>query len=311
MEFGLKSGPNDHNFKRLGWSDPASAKHILIKEVGMRSSWQSNTAAITVIYCLLACAATADDTSRSRELVEELGLKFLNVEAGLFNVVRVSDLQVEIGGEISAASNVIYLMLNRDQPINYIQWLYSDDYQVLIEGGPADYYLFYQDGSTEKITMGRDLAAGDRMIVPAPGGTAKAIVLHDEAEYVLMGSVLSPAWSPHRARIGGDQAFVDKYRGSSDWANEDFIKKLIGPNLGHYVGGETDELALTIMPDGQIIWLEMQLTDVQLRYQLERFEAQQSDNPVTLRIEAGAPESVVNFVMGAAANVGLEVVVTN
>jgi len=277
----------------------------------MRSSWPLNATAIALIYWFLACSAAADDASRSRELVEELDLKFLNVEAGLFNVVRVSDLQIEIGGENSAASNVIYLMLNRDQPINYIQWLYSDDYQILIEGGPADYYLFYQDGSTEKITMGRDLAAGDRMIVPAPGGTAKAIVLRDEADYVLMGSVLSPAWSPHWARIGGDQVFVDKYRGSSDWADEDFIKKLIGPNFGHYVGGETDELALTIMPDGQTIWLEMQLTDVQLRHQLERFEAQQPGNPVTLQVAAGAPESVVKFVMDAAAKIGLEVTVTN
>ena len=277
----------------------------------MRSSWPLSATAMALIYCFLACSAEADDASRSRELIEQLDLKFLNVEAGLFNVVRVSDLQVEIGGENSAASNVIYLMLNRDQPANYVQWLYSDDYQVLIEGGPADYYLFYQDGSTEKITMGRDLAAGDQMIVPAPGGTAKAIVLHDEAEYVLLGSILSPAWSPHRARIGGDQAFVDKFRGSSDWADEDFIKKLIGPNFGYYVGGETDELALTVMPDGQIIWLEMQLTEVQLKHQLERFEAQQTDNPVTLQVEPGAPETVVKFVMDAAADMGLEVAVSN
>jgi len=277
----------------------------------MRSSWPLSATAMALIYCFLACSAAADDASRSRELIEQLDLKFLNVEAGLFNVVRVSDLQVEIGGENSAASNVIYLMLNRDQPANYVQWLYSDDYQVLIEGGPADYYLFYQDGSTEKITMGRDLAAGDQMIVPAPGGTAKAIVLHDEAEYVLLGSILSPAWSPHRARIGGDQAFVDKFRGSSDWADEDFIKKLIGPNFGYYVGGETDELALTVMPDGQIIWLEMQLTEVQLKHQLERFEAQQADNPVTLQVEPGAPETVVKFVMDAAADMGLEVAVSN
>ena len=277
----------------------------------MRSSWPLSATAMALIYCFLACSAAADGASRSRELIEQLDLKFLNVEAGLFNVVRVSDLQVEIGGENSAASNVIYLMLNRDQPANYVQWLYSDDYQVLIEGGPADYYLFYQDGSTEKITMGRDLAAGDRMIVPAPGGTAKAIVLHDDAEYVLLGSILSPAWSPHRARIGGDQAFVDKFRGSSDWADEDFIKKLIGPNFGYYVGGETDELALTVMPDGQIIWLEMQLTEVQLKHQLERFEAQQADNPVTLQVEPGAPETVVKFVTDAAADMGLEVAVSN
>lgn len=247
--------------------------------------------------------------TRSQELVDELNLKFLNVEAGLFDVVRVSDLQVAIGGETSAASNVIYLMLNKDQPVNYVQWLFSDDYQILIEGGPADYYLFYADGASEKITMGRDLSAGHKLIVPAPGGTAKAIVLHDDAEYILMGSVLSPAWSPHRARIGGDQSFVDKYRGSSDWASEEFIKSLIGPNFGHYVGGETDELALTIMPDGQIIWLEMQLTDVQLKHQLERFKEQQPGKPVKLQIETGAPENVVQLVTEVSANMELDVVI--
>ena len=282
---------------------------LSIREFRMHSSLRSNTTAITFIFCFLTNSSLADDSTRSQELVEKLNLKFLNVEAGLFDVVRVSDIQVIAGDEHSPASNAIYLMLNQDQPINYVQWLYSDDYQVLIEGGPADYYLFYQDGTTEKITMGRDVAAGQRMIVPAPGGTAKAIILHDSAEYILMGSVLSPAWSPHRVRIGGDQAFVDKYRGSSDWASENFIKKLIGPNFGHYVGGETDELALTIMPDGQIIWLEMQLTDVQLKDQLERFKKQQTENPVTLQIEAGAPEAVVESVMDAAANLGMKIAV--
>lgn len=272
----------------------------------MHSSLRAKITAFTFISCLLTNSSLAAESTRSQELVKQLNLKFLNVEAGLFDVVRVSDLQVNAGDEQSPASNAIYLMLNQDQPINYVQWLYSDDYQVLIEGGPADYYLFYQDGTTEKITMGRDVAAGQRMIVPAPGGTAKAIILHDSAEYILMGSVLSPAWSPHRVRIGGDQVFVDKYRGSSNWASDDFIKRLIGPNFGHYVGGETDELALTIMPDGQIIWLKMQLTDEQVKDQLERFKKTQSENPVTILIEAGAPEAVVESVMDAATNMGMK-----
>ena len=271
--------------------------------------WRTLSATFVFTGCICSGALAQDDADRSQELVDALNLKFLNVEAGLFDVVRVSELEVEIDGEKSAASNVIYLMLNQDQPINYVQWLFSDDYQVLIEGGPADYYLFYADGTTEKITMGRDVAAGRRMIVPAPGGTAKAIVLHDETEYILMGSILSPAWSPHRVRIGGDQAFVDKYRNTSDWASEEFIKTLIGPNFGHYVGGETDELELTIMPDGQIIWLEMQLTNVQLDNQLQRFKEQQTGNPVSLTIEAGAPQTVIDFVIAAIDSTGLEVAV--
>lgn len=272
-----------------------------------QQTWRTLSATFVFACCLFTTGLAQNEAERSQELVDELNLKFLNVEAGLFDVVRVSELEVEIDGEKSPASNVIYLMLNQDQPINYVQWLFSDDYQVLIEGGPADYYLFYADGTSQMITMGRDLAAGQKMIVPAPGGTAKAIVLHDDAEYILMGSILSPAWSPHRARIGGDQAFVDKYRNTSDWASEDFIKTLIGPNFGHYVGGVTDELELTVMPDGQIIWLEMQLTDVQLDNQLRRFNEKHSNKPVILRIEAGAPGEVVESVMDLASRLGLNV----
>lgn len=272
-----------------------------------QQTWRTLSATFVFACCLFTDTAAQEGARRSKELVDELNLKFLNVEAGLFDVVRVSELEVEIDGEKSAASNVIYLMLNQDQPINYMQWLFSDDYQVLIEGGPADYYLFYADGTTEKITMGRDISVGQNMIVPAPGGTAKAIVLHDDAEYILMGSILSPAWSPHRARIGGDQAFVDKYRNTSDWASEDFLRTLIGPNFGHYVGGATDELELTVMPDGQIIWLEMQLTDVQLKNQLQRFKEQQQSTTVSLRIESGAPEEIVESVIDAASGAGLDV----
>ncbi|MDX1405169.1 MAG: cupin domain-containing protein [Woeseiaceae bacterium] len=272
-----------------------------------QQTWRTLSA--TFVCAALVSSNGFAQAERSKQLVDELNLKFLNVEAGLFDVVRVSELEVEIDGEKSAASNVIYLMLNRDQPINYVQWLFSDDYQVLIEGGPADYYLFYADGSTEKITMGRDIAAGQKMIVPAPGGTAKAIVLHDEAEYILMGSILSPAWSPHRVRIGGDQAFVDRYRNTSDWASDDFIKTLIGPNFGHYTGGETDELELTIMPDGQVIWLQMQLTQKQLDNQLRRFSEQQPGKPVSLEIEHGAPQGVVDSVTSAIEKFGLDLAI--
>jgi len=262
---------------------------------------------VVVLWCL-PLVSMADDPERSAELVDRLGLRFLNVEAGLFDVLRVSDIEVESGGETSPASNAIYLMLNRDQPVNYVQWLYSDDYQVLIEGGPADYYLFYADGSSERITMGRDLEAGQQMLVAAPGGTAKAIVLHDDAEYLLVGSVLSPAWSPHRARIGGDEAFVERYEGSSDWATGDRIRALVGPNFGHYVGGQTDTLEFTVQADGQVIWLGMQLTDSQVEDQFRRFASQQPGKAASVTVVAGAPQSAVARIraLGTTAGVAVE-----
>jgi hypothetical protein len=64
------------------------------------------------------------------------------------------------------------------------------------------------------------------------------------------------------------------------------------------------------MPDGQIIWLEMQLTELQLRHQLDRFRKQQSGRPVMLEVERGSPDSVVELVTDAAADMDLEVIVT-
>jgi len=79
----------------------------------------------------------------------------------------------------------------------------SDDVQRLIEGGPVDYHLFAKDGSCKKITMGYDVSLGRLPLVVAPAGSAKALILHDNASYLLSGPVvhrlgrrLRPAMAP-------------------------------------------------------------------------------------------------------------------
>ncbi len=230
------------------------------------------------------CASEPSGLKRAGELVETLGLKHLNLESGLFNVLSVSDIEVKTGDGMSPASNVIYLMLTKEVSQNFLQWLYSDDYHVLIEGGPADYYLFYEDGRAEKITMGRDLQAGQQLIVPSPGGTAKAIVLHDSTDFLLAGSIVTPAWSPQRVRIGADEVFIEKYAGMADWATPEFIKFLIGPNFGKPEGASGEVFKISIDPLGQIIWQGMQLTEKQLRVELKKFA--ENDNAQPLKIEA-------------------------
>jgi len=210
--------------------------------------------------------------------------------------VYVSALDVTAADGVSPASNVIYLMLSQSHPQNHVQWLFSDDHQILIEGGPADYYLFYPDGSAAKMTMGRDVSRGQTLIVPSPAGTAKAIVLHDDADFVLVGSVLSPAWSPQRARIGGDQAFVDRYAGAADWATPEFIKQLIGPNFGHYVGGHTQDFSVTLDELGQIIWQQMHLTEQQFVDQLRKTRIEQPGASISVAAVPDAPTPFISRV---------------
>ncbi len=250
--------------------------------------------------------ASIEESARAAELIEQLGLKHLNVESGLFSVLRVSDVEVEAGDGASPASNAIYLMLSRNHPRNYVQWLFSDDYQVLIEGGPADYYLFHEDGRAERITMGRDLSAGQQMIVAGPGGTAKAIVLRDDADFLLVGSILSPAWSPQRARIGGGEAFFAKYSGAAPWATPEFLRELIGPNFGLSVGATGETLRITLNETGEIIWQEMQLTEKQLRIEMRRFAESYPARPLEVTVLRKTPVSLLQRVEVLAAEVGIE-----
>lgn len=204
--------------------------------------------------------------SRINELVSTLGLTEMNLESGLFQVVNVSEIEM---GE-QAANNVIYFMLTRAMPQSYLHHMESDDVQILIEGGPVDYYLFAKDGSCEKVTMGHDVSAGQQPIVIAPGGSAKALILHENTSHLLIGSVVSPAWSPSTTRYGAGPEFLDTYENKAPWASREFLKNLVGPNFDSVEGGEEAAPIFRLDADGQIIYQGMQLTEEQLFHEAKR-----------------------------------------
>jgi predicted cupin superfamily sugar epimerase len=242
---------------------------------------------------------------RAQELITELDLQPLNMEAGLFGVVYVSAHEVVADDGPSRASNCIYYLLTRESPQNNLHWVWSDDYQILIEGGPADFFLFYADGRAEQITMGRDIANGQRLIVPCPGATYKAILLHDTADYLLTGSVVTPAWNPQRARIGGDEAFLDRYAGAAPWATPAFLRHLIGPNFGLMEGADGMPPDLTIDAAGQVLWKNMQLTAEQLHIEIQTFAANYAGKALVAKCVAAAPVRAITLVEQAARRAGL------
>lgn len=167
---------------------------------------------------------------RAREIVTALKLAPLPGESGYFGVIGRSAQSVVSENRTLAAQSRIYYLLTRDRPVNYLHWLASDDTHILLEGGPVDYFIFHPDGHVEKLTLGRDLAAGQQLVIAIPGGCWKALKLHDGASYALMANVLSPEWTADRVKIGADSAFVARYRGAASWATADFLRELIGPN---------------------------------------------------------------------------------
>lgn len=177
----------------------------------------------------LRAAPPAPTDDRARALMSTLKLEYLPGESGYFGLLGRSALSVEQDGRKLAAQSRIYYLLTAEAPINYLHWLASDDTHMLLEGGPVDYYIFHPDGSVAKLTLGRDLAAGQQLVAAIPGGCWKALRLHPGAGYVLLANVLSPEWTPDRVKIGAGQDFLKRFTGAAPWATADFLRGLDVP----------------------------------------------------------------------------------
>jgi predicted cupin superfamily sugar epimerase len=186
----------------------------------------------TVLLILLAGPLFAEQPSdaRSRELIALLGLAPLPGESGYFALIGRSAQSIVSADRTLAAQSQIYYLLTRDRPVNFLHWLASDDTHVLLEGGPVDYFIFHPDGRAEKLTLGRDLAAGQRLVIAIPGGCWKALRLAPGVSYALMANVLSPEWTMDRVKVGAGAEFVTRYRHAAPWTTASFLRELIGPN---------------------------------------------------------------------------------
>ena len=150
----------------------------------------------------LRAAPQAGSDARARELIQTLHLTVLPKESGYLGIIGRSAQMVTVDGRALAVQSQNYYMLTRDRPINYLHWLVPDDTHILIEGGPVDYFIFHPDGRAEKITLGLDLAAGQRPVVAVPGGCWKALRLRDGASL----------------RVDGQYAFAGVHsRPREDW----------------------------------------------------------------------------------------------
>jgi predicted cupin superfamily sugar epimerase len=187
-------------------------------------------AIVGVVALRAAPQARAGSGARARELVQELHLTVLPKESGYLGIIGRSAQTVTVDGRALAVQSQNYYMLTRERPINYLHRLVPDDTHILIEGGPVDYFIFHPDGGAEKVTLGLDLAAGQRPVVAVPGGCWKALRLRPGASYALMANTLSPEFTPDRVKIGEGPAWVRRFANSAPWATPQALREFIGPN---------------------------------------------------------------------------------
>jgi len=187
-------------------------------------------AAALAAAAMLHAAPQVGSDARARELIRMLKLEVLPKESGYLGIIGKSAQVVSVDGRDLAVQSQNYYMLTRNLPVNYLHWLAPDDTHILIEGGPVDYFIFHPDGRAEKISLGMNLAAGERPVVAVPGGCWKALELRDGASYALMANTLSPEFTPDRVKIGAGGDWVKRFAGSAPWATPEKLRELIGPN---------------------------------------------------------------------------------
>jgi len=179
---------------------------------------------------VLAASHQNEPDPRVQELMRSLDLKPLPKESGYLGLIGQSVQTIPNGKRSLSIQSQVYYMLTRSKPINYLHWLAPDDTHILIEGGPVDYFIFCPERRAWKVTLGPDVAHGERGLVAIPGGCWKALKLHPNAKYALMANVLTPEFTSDRVRIGAGPHWIQRFAGSAPWATRDFLRELIGPN---------------------------------------------------------------------------------
>jgi hypothetical protein len=184
----------------------------------------------TMAIALVTAAHSSPSDAHARELIRALKLEVLPRESGYLGIIGRSAQTISINDRALAVQSQNYYMLTRDRPINYLHWLEPDDTHILIEGGPVDYFIFHPDGRAQKVTLGMNLAAGERPVVVVPGGCWKALRLHNGVSYALIANTLSPEFTPDRVRIGAGADWIKRFANSAPWATPETLREFIGPN---------------------------------------------------------------------------------
>ena len=87
----------------------------------------------------------------------------------------------------------IYYLLTPDT-VSALHKLESDEVFHFYLGDPVTLLQLHPDGESEVMTLGQDIAAGQRLQVVVPRGTWQGSLLNEGGEYALLGCTVAPGF---------------------------------------------------------------------------------------------------------------------
>jgi len=146
----------------------------------------------------MAGAVHADDIRRL------LGLEPLPVEGGWY-----------VETHRSRWSTAIYYLLT-PETFSAMHRLASDEIYHFYLGDPVTMLLLGKDGSAEAVTLGTDLAGGQRPQVIVPVGTWQGSRLAAGGRFALLGTTMAPGFEAQELEMGERGALSAAFPGHRD-----------------------------------------------------------------------------------------------
>jgi predicted cupin superfamily sugar epimerase len=152
----------------------------------------------------------------AKEIIKLLNLKPLAAEGGLYaetyksdEVIATDALPPRYASERGLGSAIYYLLT--PETFSAMHRLKSDEIFHFYLGDPVTMLQLHSDGTSEVITLGHDIAKGERLQVVVPHGAWQGTFLNDGGEFALMGTTMSPGYEDDDFELGIREELVRLY----------------------------------------------------------------------------------------------------
>jgi predicted cupin superfamily sugar epimerase len=158
------------------------------------------------VYAEATNHSAEDAPMNVQEIIEKLEMSPHLVEGGYF-VETYRSLEAiprqalpERYSSKRAFGTAIYYLLT-PETVSALHKLESDEIFHFYLGDPVSMLQLHPDGSTNVITLGQDILAGQQLQVVAPHGSWQGTLLQEGGEFALLGCTMAPGfdWSEYEA----------------------------------------------------------------------------------------------------------------
>ena len=153
------------------------------------------------------CEEPAEGEHLSAGRVRELLKLEANQTCGFVRVSYVSEQKLSAERPLGSA---LYFMVTQEAPVR-LHRIRNDQLYHYYRGDPLELLLLKLDGTSEKVIVGPDLAAGQHMQFFIPGGTFHTAHVIGNRRWFLGGSTEWPGVIPADVEIGDVETLAKKY----------------------------------------------------------------------------------------------------